>query len=190
VKKALLLITGGLVMLALGFVLFREHPPPADIPAPPVSTPTPRPTPVRHFPKATPPPVTPRAPGRPALTPPDPAELRPVPPHPDAAAIGTGVFTPEQELKVLAKLLLVYRETIGSVPAGESNAQIMNALRGNNPERQSWFPYEHPRLNDRGELLDPWGTPYFFHSLSRTRLDLHSAGPDRELFTADDVTHP
>ncbi len=189
-KTRLVLILSVMVFTAIGFLLFRE---PAGPPALPEATPTAersesqgtdaemKPTPVP------PPPVDPRAAGRPALLPPNRADLRSIPPHPDAVAIGTDAFTPEQELDVLANLLLLYREAIGSVPTGEKNAHIMNALRGNNPERQSWFPLEHPRLSPEGDLLDPWGTPYFFHNLSSTRLEVRSAGPDREMFSDDDL---
>jgi hypothetical protein len=35
--------------------------------------------------------------------------------------------------------------------------------------------------------LDRFGTPYFFHPISETRIDVRSAGPDRKLWTEDDV---
>ena len=41
--------------------------------------------------------------------------------------------------------------------------------------------------NERGELTDAWGTPYFFHQLSGTEMEIHSAGPDRRMFTGDDL---
>ena len=42
----------------------------------------------------------------------------------------------------------------------------------------------------RGELIDRWGTPFFFHQLSREFMQVRSAGPDRRHFTADDVLWP
>ena len=38
-----------------------------------------------------------------------------------------------------------------------------------------------------GELVDRWGTPYFFHSVSAEKMEIVSAGPDKELWTDDDV---
>jgi hypothetical protein len=43
------------------------------------------------------------------------------------------------------------------------------------------------RINGNGELVDVWGTPYFFHQLSGTDTEIHSAGPDRIMWTADDL---
>jgi len=163
---------------------------------PGVSVPTSPPSPAvnpnlrRESPVATPPAVDPKAPGRPALRPPDRSRLMQVPPHPDAVAIGSGSFTPEKELEILHDLFRGYTEEIGSLPVGESNAQFMNALRGANPASWGWFPYEHPRLNEEGALTDEWGTPYFFHKISRTHLEIRSAGNDQEMYTEDDLVFP
>jgi len=35
--------------------------------------------------------------------------------------------------------------------------------------------------------VDPWGTPYFFHQLSGKEMEIHSAGPDKMMWTADDL---
>ena len=43
------------------------------------------------------------------------------------------------------------------------------------------------RINSQGELIDPWGTPYFFHQLSGTEMEIHSAGPDKVMWTQDDL---
>jgi hypothetical protein len=51
------------------------------------------------------------------------------------------------------------------------------------------IPRGHPAINPDGELCDRWGTPYFFHSESRRRTTIRSAGPDRQMWTADDVEH-
>jgi hypothetical protein len=36
-------------------------------------------------------------------------------------------------------------------------------------------------------LIDRWGTPYFFHALSGEHMEIHSAGPDRQFHSADDL---
>jgi hypothetical protein len=43
------------------------------------------------------------------------------------------------------------------------------------------------RVNGDGELVDPWGTPYFFHQLSGTDMEIRSAGPDKTMWTDDDL---
>jgi hypothetical protein len=43
------------------------------------------------------------------------------------------------------------------------------------------------RVNGQGQLIDNWGTPFFFHSLSRNEMEIRSAGPDRRMWTTDDL---
>ena len=42
-------------------------------------------------------------------------------------------------------------------------------------------------INPNGELVDSWGTPFFFHQLSSMDLEIRSAGPDRIMWTTDDL---
>lgn len=72
-------------------------------------------------------------------------------------------------------------------PVG-SNAEITAALTGQNKLRLALIPPDHPAINRDGELCDRWGTPFFFHAESGTRMLVQSAGPDKKLHTADDVT--
>jgi hypothetical protein len=39
-------------------------------------------------------------------------------------------------------------------------------------------------------LLDRWEMPVFFHKESSRRTSLRSAGPDRKMWTADDIVWP
>ena len=80
-----------------------------------------------------------------------------------------------------------YHDTFKENPVG-NNAEITAALTGQNP-RQINFLREDAglRLNERGELLDGWGTPFFFHQLSADIMEIRSAGQDRKLWTYDDV---
>ena len=80
-----------------------------------------------------------------------------------------------------------YGSMFGGNPVG-TNPEITRALNGENP-RQSRFlkPEDGMRINANGELIDPWGTPYFFHQLSATETEIHSAGPDKRMWTADDL---
>ncbi len=86
-------------------------------------------------------------------------------------------------------MLRDYRTRLGENPVG-TNAEIMKAVMGGNPKGATFGPPEGQALNANGELMDRWGTPYFFHQLSRTSMEIRSAGPDREMYTEDDViTH-
>ena len=80
-----------------------------------------------------------------------------------------------------------YRTLTGENPVG-TNAEIMKALAGDNPKGAKFGPPEGQQLNAGGELIDRWGTPYFFHQLTSDRMEIRSAGPDRILWNEDDLT--
>jgi hypothetical protein len=44
-----------------------------------------------------------------------------------------------------------------------------------------------PYINAAGQFIDRWQTPLFFHAIDHRRLDIRSAGPDCEMWTADDL---
>lgn len=118
----------------------------------------------------------------PVPTPPaPPAETAPTPPR----------VSPEEVQRVLAaidSLDLTFRDhatALGGNPVG-TNAEITAALRGDNAKQLKLEIPEGSTLNDRGELCDPWGTPWFFHQLSGTRMEIRSAGADRLLHSDDD----
>jgi hypothetical protein len=80
-----------------------------------------------------------------------------------------------------------YGSMFGGNPVG-TNPEITRALNGHNPRRVRFInPESGLRINGRGELVDYWGTPFFFHQLSGTEMEIHSAGPDRRMWTADDL---
>lgn len=89
------------------------------------------------------------------------------------------------ELDKVNLMLRDYRTLTGGNPVG-SNADIMAATMGDNPKHAKLGPPEGLQLNDKGELLDRWGTPYFFHQLSRSHMEIRSAGPDKIMWTEDD----
>ena len=79
-----------------------------------------------------------------------------------------------------------YRSLYNSNPVG-TNAEIMKAIMGGNPKGAQLGPPEGLKLNEKGELTDRWGTPFFFHQMSAKDMQIRSAGPDRVMWTADDV---
>ena len=94
------------------------------------------------------------------------------------------------DLRIVQAVLEAFRTSFPTEgnPTG-SNAEITAALAGANRLRLVLVPRGHPAINGDGELCDRWGTPYFFHSESRRRTTVRSAGPDRRMWTEDDVEH-
>ena len=79
-----------------------------------------------------------------------------------------------------------YHTLMGENPVG-TNAEIMKQMMGGNSHQATLGPPDGMTLNSQGELVDQWGTPYFFHQLSRDRMEVRSAGPDKVMWTADDL---
>jgi hypothetical protein len=80
-----------------------------------------------------------------------------------------------------------YTLRFGENPVGD-NSEITAALNGKNPKQVSFLnPDDGLRVNGQGQLVDHWDTPYFFHQLSRTEMEIQSAGPDRKMWTGDDL---
>lgn len=126
-------------------------------------------------------------PERPALRSLDPAPSGDTARSPLADKLNAPDSDGPRDIAIVRNLFTHYRERYGGVPTGEDNATFVNALTGNNPQRLAFLERHHPAINVRGELLDRWGTPFVFHLQSRDQIEVRSAGPDRELYTADDL---
>jgi hypothetical protein len=97
--------------------------------------------------------------------------------------------TPEHDLTSLAQLMdnfTVLVKTATDRPLS-SNDEWSQALRGLNPSRQPFLPDKHIIFNPEHQLIDRWGTPLFFHAEAKGQYAIRSAGPDRRLWTADDL---
>lgn len=80
-----------------------------------------------------------------------------------------------------------YNAAFGENPVG-TNPEITEALMGKNPKQINFITAESGlRVNERGEMVDAWGTPFFFHQLSGQEMEIRSAGEDRKLWTFDDL---
>lgn len=101
--------------------------------------------------------------------------------------IETNSLPPATVLDNTRVILHNYQSRFGENPVGD-NAEITAALTGNNPKQVNFIaPESGLRLNDKGELIDGWGTPFFFHALSGKLMEIRSAGPDRKMWTLDDL---
>ena len=92
-----------------------------------------------------------------------------------------------EDLAVVLNLFTHYRTRFQGYPVGEDNATFVNALTGSNPGHLAFISRDHPAIDAQGRLLDRWGEPFFFHLLGREELEIRSAGPDRQLYTTDDL---
>ena len=79
-----------------------------------------------------------------------------------------------------------FRAALRENPVG-NNAEITKALMGANRGKAKFLEGVSARLNDKGELVDHWGTPYFFHQISAREMEIRSAGPDKRMWTEDDI---
>jgi len=83
-----------------------------------------------------------------------------------------------------------YKEFVGTYPEGD-NLSIAKALLGQTNKKVLILAVRNNDLNNKGEILDPWGTPlqiYFSHN----EVMIRSAGPnqaweDSAIPTADDL---
>ncbi len=103
-----------------------------------------------------------------------------------AASRSEPIVDGRAELDGVQFMLRDFRTRIGENPVG-SNAEIMRSLMGGNEAKAFLGPPPGQSLNADGELVDRWGTPYFFHQLSKNSMEVRSAGPDRRLWTSDDL---
>jgi hypothetical protein len=83
-----------------------------------------------------------------------------------------------------------YKEFTGSYPTG-NNIQITKALLGRTDKKVMILSVRSADINDKGEILDPWGTPLQFY-FSHNEVMIRSAGPnkaweDSAIGTADDL---
>lgn len=82
-----------------------------------------------------------------------------------------------------------YKERVGSYPVG-GNAQIAKALQGDNSKNVIILVGRKTELNEKGEYVDPWGTPLRIY-FSDAGVLIRSAGPncrfdDSTVLEADD----
>ena len=76
-----------------------------------------------------------------------------------------------------------FKERVGSYPIG-SNAEIAKALQGQNTKNVIILVGRKTEVNEKGEFVDPWGTPLRIY-FSDAGVLVRSAGPNRSF---DDST--
>lgn len=96
---------------------------------------------------------------------------------------------PEDDLQAMAHVFSNLRLLVkGDAPFRMgANEEFAAALMGRNAAKEVFLMGPHACLNAQGQLVDRWGSPLFFHVRDRDRIDIRSAGPDCEMWTADDL---
>ena len=175
-RASLVVLTFSLLLLAAGVAWYLDNPgrpkprPPSTAPvekgyARPMHGPTPRPI----------------------MTEPTPASTVFIDPmHKEQAdRLNSDETTPQQDLEIVADFVQIYSKALGGNPTG-GNDDITAALTGATGGSGRVFPPGH-RTIVNGQLVDRWGSPYWFHPNSSSQMEIRSAGPDRQLFTSDDM---
>lgn len=96
---------------------------------------------------------------------------------------------PIEDLKKVHRVVTGYFSVVKNAsrfPIG-GNADLAAALRGENPNRETYVPEGHPVFSKDGLLIDRWGSPLVVHPEAWTQLELRSAGPDKMAYTPDDL---
>ena len=107
--------------------------------------------------------------------------------QPEAETVPPLDMPPEIVLQNVRRAITQYGATFGGNPVG-TNPEITAALAGHNPKQINFIsPEAGMHINNSGELVDTWGTPLFFHQLSGSDTEVRSAGPDRKMWTPDDL---
>ena len=89
------------------------------------------------------------------------------------------------DVEDLFTALQKYKERVGSYPTG-GNIEVSKALQGANAKNVIIIVGSSRKnnVNDKGEIVDPWGTPLRIY-FSDTGVLIRSAGPNRRF---DDST--
>ena len=95
-------------------------------------------------------------------------------------------LSPIHSLELIQALLEHYRFAYKENPVGVENFEFTEQLMGKNPMRIVFIDTDSKALRGN-ELVDTWNTPYFFHPISAENMEIRSAGPDRQLWTKDDI---
>ncbi len=112
-------------------------------------------------------------------------------PGPALPTVSTGNLPPafselRDEIDNVQFAVRDFRTAVGENPIG-GNAEITKALLGDNLKQVKLQIPTGSTVNGEGEMCDRWGTPYFFHQISAKAMEVRSAGPDRTMWSNDDI---
>ncbi len=88
-----------------------------------------------------------------------------------------------EDVMNLFDALQKYKEHVGAYPTG-GNVEVAKALKGQNSKNVIVLVGRKNQMNEKGEFVDPWGTPLRIY-FSDVGILVRSAGPNRRF---DDST--
>lgn len=103
------------------------------------------------------------------------------------------LHSPETDAKVdvsaLQAVLTGLAQSLqGNLPPIGDDRDLARALLGRNRDGLAFLPANSPAYDAAtGHLRDRWSTPYHVHPRAPRDFEIRSAGPDKKLFTADDL---
>jgi len=98
-------------------------------------------------------------------------------------------LSPQNDLNLMSHLMdnsLLLLKSAANRPLS-ANEDWADFLKGQNSIHERFLTDNHVALNSAGQLIDRWGTPLFFHALGGGRYEIRSAGPDKLMWTGDDI---
>jgi len=109
------------------------------------------------------------------------------PPSPLIQELHAPDGTVARDLRILQNIFTDYRLSVKTGNPSGTNAEITAALTGKNKFYLAPIPPNYAAISEKGELLDRFGKPYFFHNLSANTLEIQTTGPDGRHHTSDDI---
>ena len=109
---------------------------------------------------------------------------------PMARRLNASDSTPEADLVALSEMFEYYcLGNDGQIPTG-TNQEITLAFIQKDSLGLSFIGSDHTSISLDGELVDRWGSPYYFHAQSGQQMNIRSSGPDQSMHTPDDLVWP
>jgi hypothetical protein len=111
-------------------------------------------------------------------------------------AISSAVVAAAKKAKLTYEIIQIREATqsfdteYGFYPIAPDNATVIKILTGatgeENRRRIAFINIKPSDLDAKGELLDPWGTPFDLSVFMNGNIHVRSAGPDKIFNTTDD----
>jgi hypothetical protein len=105
------------------------------------------------------------------------------------ADYGRSDLAPQNDVLLIARAIsnfLIIQKQATDRPLS-ANEEWSAALRGQRPGTERWISDNSVIFDSKQRLIDRWNTPLHFHALGDKRWEIRSAGPDRKLWTPDDL---
>ena len=121
--------------------------------------------------------------------PPPPPSHKPPPPPRLLEGYADPATPPIEDLKKIRRVITGYFTVVKDTsrfPIG-GNADLSAALRGENPNRETYLPEGHPVFSEDGLLIDRWKSALVVHPEAWGQIELRSPGPDKISYTEDDL---